>query len=111
MPSNATGFAVSSWGPVIFVLDEIEDMKYDVPLSGEISQHQREGLADSNRNGSTKRAPSSGRGRPACGPGIYVYTLFSAPFGGKVVGLPTKGGSTGGMKHYVSLFALGDARS
>ena len=54
--------------------------------------------------------PQEGAG-PLAGRGIYVYTLFSAPFGGKVVGLPTKGGSTGGMKHYVSLFALGDARS
>ena len=44
-------------------------------------------------------------------PGSYVYTLYSAPSGGKVVGLPTKGGSSSKMKYYVSLFALGDARS
>ena len=36
-------------------------------------------------------------------PGSYVYTLYSAPSGGKVVGLPTKGGSSSGMKYYVSL--------
>ncbi len=52
-PMGTTVFIVSSFRPVVFVLDEIEVMKLDVPLSGEISQHQREGLSASNRNGET----------------------------------------------------------
>ncbi len=43
--------------------------------------------------------------------GKYVYTLCSPPFGGKVVGLPTKGGSSSGMKYSVFLIPLGAARS
>ena len=44
---------VSSFRPVVFVLCAEEDMKLNVSKSGEISQHQREGLSASNRNGET----------------------------------------------------------
>ena len=69
VPSNATGFVVSSWGPVVFVLNEIEELKLYVHPSGEISQYQREGLADSNQNGSKKETlPQEGAG-PLAGRG------------------------------------------
>ena len=38
---DSCGNIVSSFRPVVFVLDDVGEMKQDVYESGEISQHQR----------------------------------------------------------------------
>ena len=38
---------------------------------------------------------------------FFSVSTCSSSFGGKVVGLPTKGDSSSGMKYYVSLMAFG----
>jgi len=42
---------LASFRPIVFVRNGEEEINRFGSLSGEISQHQREGLADSNRNG------------------------------------------------------------
>ena len=45
--------SLSSFRPVIFVLDDVEVINRNVSESGEIPQQERKGLNESNHNGET----------------------------------------------------------